>query len=153
MKGFTLVEVMMAVGLLMVLIMAGVGIGRLAVKSSQVSQIRVDAVNLSRATMEAVMAVRANNFGSLNGGTYYPAMVDGEWALVAGTQEVGDLARWVEITKVQRQLSCNGERVCPIVQSGGIVDPVTFRGKVVVSWEESGEVRQVDLESLLTYWR
>lgn len=155
-RGFTLVEVLMAIALFMALIISLVGVGRLSVKASRTARLRVRAVTLARETMETVLDVRANSFGMLSEGVYHPEIVEGKWALVDGpeiVEDVEDFERRVEIYRVQRELSCGGERVCPIVKSGGVVDPVTFRAKVFVEWQENQEQQQVDLESLLTFWR
>ena len=138
---------------MMVLVIGLVGVGQVAVKSSRLAKLRVIGVTLARETMEAVLAVRANNFASLAEGTYHPELVSGQWGLVGGVETVGGLERRVEIYKVQRELACGGQRVCPIVASGGVVDPVTFRAKVVVTWKEDSKDQQVDMESLLTFWR
>jgi len=152
-SGFTLVEVVVALGLFLVLVVGLISIRQLSVRSSELASLRVKSTTTLRETMEQTMAVRAGNFSVLNEGTYHPKVVDGEWSLVAGNEVVGDLTRWVEINKIQRQLSCGGERVCPIVRSGGVVDPVTFRAKVVVEWEERDGTKREELESLLTFWR
>lgn len=152
-NGFTLVEVMVAMALLMTLTISLVAVGQLSVKSSQIAKVRVRAGLWGRQTMEEVLAVRANNFANLVEGTYHPEVVAGKWTLAGGAEVVGDLTRKVEVARVQRAVACGGERVCPIVTSGGVVDPVTFRAKVTVTWTERDEVKQTDLESLLTFWR
>ena len=152
-RGFTLVEMLIALGLFMTLTITLVGASHLSVKASQISRLRVRAVTLSRETMETVMAVRANNFGTLHEGIHHPEIIDGQWVLVDGSDVVEGFERRVEIYRVQRQMSCGGERVCPIVQSGGVVDPVTFRAKVFIKWQEGKETQQLELESLLTFWR
>jgi len=152
-KGFTLVEVLVAMALLMVLTVGLVGLTQLSVRASAVSRLRVGAMAILSETMEATMAVRASNFGSLDERVYHPEVAEGKWALVDGTEMVRGIERWVEISKVQREISCGGERVCPIVESGGVVDPVTFKAKAVVVWQERGEDKREELESLLTFWR
>ena len=151
--GFTLVEVMVAMALLMTLTISLVTVGQLSVKSSQIAKVRVRATLAARQTMEEVLAVRANNFANLTEGTYHPEVVADRWTLAGGAEMIDDLTRKVEVSRVQRAVACGGERVCPIVTSGGVVDPVTFRAKVTVSWTEGSQVKQTDLESLLTFWR
>lgn len=152
-KGFTLVEVLVAMALMMTLTVGLIGLTQLSVRAGAVSRMRVKVMTRLNETMEATLAVRASNFGSLNEGIYHPEIVEGKWALVSGTEILGEVERWVEISKVQRELACGGERVCPIVESGGVVDPVTFKAIVVVSWQEQGENKREELESLLTFWR
>lgn len=152
-KGFTLVEVLVAMALLMTLTVGLIGLTQLSVRAGAVSRARVGAMAKLNETMEATLAVRASNFGSLNEGIYHPEIVEDKWALVSGTEVLGEVERWVEISKVQRELACGGERVCPIVESGGVVDPVTFKAIVVVVWQEQGEDQREELESILTFWR
>jgi len=152
-RGFTLVEVLVAMALLMVLTVGLIGLNQLSAKTGLISKSRVKAMSVLQETMEAAMAVRASNFGSLTEGTYYPQIIDGKWSFVDGTEVVNEVERWVEISRVQREVSCGGERVCPIVTSGGVVDPVTFKARAVAKWEEQGEYRQEELESILTFWR
>ena len=152
-QGFTLVEILVAMALLMTLTIGLVGLGQLSVRASMTSRLRVKAMAVLQGTMEAAMAVRASNFGSLTEGTYYPVISEGKWSLEDGTEMVGTVERWVEVYKIQREVSCGGERICPIVESGGVVDPVTFRAKAVVVWDDRGEEQREELESLLTFWR
>ena len=152
-KGFTLVEVLVAMALFMALTVGLIGLTQLSVKASRVSRLKVKAMNVLNETMEATMAVRASNFGSLSEGSYHPEIVADKWGLVSGTETVGTVTRWVEISRVQREISCGGERICPVVESGGVIDPVTFKAKAVVTWLENGETIREELESLLTFWR
>jgi len=152
-QGFTLVEVLVGMALLMVLTVGLIGLNQLSAKTSLISKLRVQAMSKLQETMEASMAVRASNFGSLSEGIYYPQISEGKWSFVSGTEVIDGMERWVEISKVQREVSCGGERVCPIVESGGVVDPVTFKARAVVKWEEQGEEKQEELESILTFWR
>jgi len=152
-QGFTLVEVLVAMALLMTLTVGLVGLGQLSVRASTTSRLRVKAMAVLQGTMEAVMAVRASNFGNLTEGTYYPVISEGKWSLADGTEVVEGVERWVEIYKIQREVSCGGERICPIVGSGGVVDPVTFKAKAMVKWDERGKEKREGLESLLTFWR
>jgi len=152
-SGLTLVEVMVATALLMTLTSGLVSLTQLSVRSSQASKVRAEASLVLRETMEAAMAVRASNFSNLSEGVFHPELTAGRWSLVAGDQAVGGVRRWLEISPVQRELSCGGERVCLIVESGGVVDPVTFRAKAYVEWEETGQIKQESLESILTFWR
>jgi len=144
----------MAIGLFMTLIISLVSASHLSTKASQTAYWRVKATVLARETLEQVLAVRANNFGTLKEGTFHPSLVEGEWLLVDGIETIEErFERRVEIYRVQRELSCGGERVCPIVESGGVVDPVTFRAKVFVTWQEGKDDQEINLESLLTFWR
>jgi len=129
------------------------GLTQMSVRAIAEARIKVRAEMLLNETMEEVMAVRASNFGSLYEGSFYPVNSGGEWSLVPGEEDFGDIKRWVEVTRIQREVSCAGERVCPIVESGGVVDPVTFKAKVKVSYEEDEGVKTEELESILSFWR
>ncbi len=156
MKGFTLVEILVSMALFMAITVGLISLTQLSVKSTASSRLRVQASTVLHQTMEATMAVRASNFSDFSQGTYHPQIIDSKWTLVSGTETIGgaaEIERWVEISRIQREISCGGERVCPIVTSGGVVDPVTFKAKVVVVWSEQGQDHQEELESLLTFWR
>jgi len=152
-SGFTLVEVLVAIALFITLTAGLIGLTQLSVKSTAASKLRVKAGNILQQTVGAVMAVRASNFSNLDQGIFHPEIVSDKWSLVSGTETIDSIERWVEISRVQREVSCGGERVCLIVESGGVVDPVTFKAKVVVNWQENGQDQQQELESLLTFWR
>lgn len=152
-KGFTLVEVLVSMALLMSFIAGLMGLTQMSIRASSRGRMKARVETILNKTMEEVMAVRASNFGSLDEGSFYPKSVAGSWTLVAGDEDLGDVSRRVEITRVQREVSCGGERVCPIVESGGVVDPVTFKAKVKVEWQEDGETKEEELESLLSFWR
>jgi len=152
-SGFTLVEVLVAITLFVTLIAGLIGLTQLSVKSTAASKFRVQAKNILQQTIETVMAVRASNFSNLNEGIFHPEIVSDKWSLVSGTETIDSIERWVEISRVQREISCGGERVCLVVDSGGVVDPVTFKAKAVVSWQENGQDQQEELESFLTFWR
>lgn len=151
--GLTLVEVLVTTALLMVLTSGLVSLTQLSVRSSQASRIRAAASLGLNETMEEVMAVRASNFSNLSEGEFHPVLNAGQWSLVQGREETEGITRWVTIAHVQREISCGGQRVCPIVESGGVVDPVTFRAKTYVQWSEVGETKQESLEGVLTFWR
>lgn len=152
-SGLTLVEVLVAGAMLITLTSGLVALTQLSVRSSQAAKIRADALLILQDTMEKMMAVRASNFSSLREGIFYPVISTGSWSLAEGREEVGGVSRWVEIDRVQREVACAGERVCPVVKSGGVIDPVTFLAKAFVEWEEAGVRQQDSLESLLTFWR
>ena len=152
-QGFSLVEVLLGMALLMTFGVGLMGLTSMSVRASVMAKIRTQAEMRLNETMEEVMAVRASNFGSLHEGTFHPENVEDAWVLVDGEEDLGKMKRWVEVTKVQREVSCGGERVCPIVESGGVVDPVTFRAKVKVEWEENEEIKTEELESILSFWR
>ena len=151
--GLTLVEVVVATALLMIITSGLVSLTQLSVRSAQAARVRAAAGLVLNETMEEVMAVRASNFSNLSEGEFHPELAGGKWILVSGQEETEGVKRWVTIAHVQRQVSCAGQRVCPIVASGGVVDPVTFRAKVYVEWQELGDTKQESLESILTFWR
>lgn len=151
--GLSLVEILVATALLLSLTSGLISLTQLSVRSNQATREREEAYLVLRETMEAALAVRASNFANLSEGSFYPQIVEGKWTLISGDQQLGNVRRWLEITHVQRLVSCAGERVCEIVDSGGVVDPVTFRAKAFVEWAELGETKQANLESFLTFWR
>lgn len=154
-SGFTLLEVIMALALLMTVTIGTVAGNTLATKGTTASQNRAEANRLANEAMEAVHSLRAASFTSLQEGTYHPFVDTNGWNLAAGSEQTGTdngFVRQILISKVYRSLACT-EGICDIVDAGGIVDEGSFKAKVQVDWEESGENQQIMLETLITYWR
>jgi len=152
-QGFTLVELLVAIALFTTIVTGLVGLNSISIRGSGASTLRSEANSVLEATLGQLMAVRASNFSSISPGTRHPEIVAGQWSLVPGSQLVGNITRQINITTVQRELSCGVERICPIVSSGGIVDPVTFKATVTVSWQDSGQAHQEAVDTLLSFWR
>lgn len=150
--GFTLVEALLAVTVLMTVAVGSVAANRLTTAGIKISQLRSQANALASETMDAVMSVKLEDFSAISLGTFHPVHNGTKWTLVAGTETVGGLTRSVTFSPVMRSLSCF-TIICDIVTQGGIVDPNSFYVNITVSWSESGQSKSTVLNSLITYWR
>lgn len=151
-KGFTLVEAMIAVSLVLVLIVGSLAANSLATNTVVINQMRSQANFLAREGMEAVRAIRAANFTSLHRGDFHPVNTQYGWTLGDGSETIGQFTRAITIEQVQRRIGCNTP-VCDIVQEGGLVDPGTFKVKVTVSWKEARSDKTYEISSIISYWR
>lgn len=151
-SGFTLLEVLLAIALLLTVTIGTIGANSLATRGSTSANARAEGVRLARVGMEAVQSVRAAAFTSMHEGTYHPVATPQGFSLQANSETIGDFQRQIILSKVYRSLSCT-ESVCEIVEAGGIVDEGSLKAKVQIDWAEAGTPQQVVLESLITYWR
>lgn len=150
--GFTLVEAMVSVAVLLVMTVGAVSANRLTTSSVTINQLRTQANTLAVEAMEIVLSLRADNFLGLSYGTYHPVFDGTKWTLASGPQTIGKFTRSVEFSPVQRSLVCF-TAVCDIVSQGGIVDGGSMMTEVKVAWLQSGETRETKLDSLISYWR
>lgn len=150
-SGFSLIEVIVAVAVLMVVTLGVIAGGQLAGVSLRLGQNRVEANRLAKEGMEAALSVRSENFPAISEGVYHPEWVSGQWAFVAGEETLGKFKRRLVVSRVYREFVCE-ETVCPIVLAGGISDEGSFWVDVEVEWEEQ-ETEEIKLSGLITYWR
>ena len=150
--GFTLVEIVVALGLLMSLSVGLMAVGQLLGVGVKQQQNRVKGNELVREGMEAVMAVRARDFNLISEGTWHPVWDGQNWSSMVGQEVVAAMTRRVVLERAMRGIAC-GETVCSVVEGGGIYDEATYWARVEVEWQDKGETRQTRLDSLISYWR
>ncbi len=151
-RGFTLIEVLVAVSLLTIVMVGGFSANSLAANAVLVNKMRDQANLLAREGLEALHSVRAANFPSLTVGTFHPVLNSGVWTLSAGEEVLGKHTRKITLSSVMRDLVCDTS-VCNIVTAGGLTDPLTYKAVVEVSWKENDEDKSYMLYTLVTYWR
>lgn len=151
-NGFTLVEVLVALGVLMAFVSAIGLVSNLATRGIELSDKRTEGKRLAVEGEEAVMSVRSSNFLSLSSGTFHPVYSGGNWSLSQGAETLGSYTRKITLSTVLREISCVGG-VCSIVEEGGVVDEGSFKVEVEVSWIQNGVTEKVVLDNLVTYWK
>ncbi len=151
-KGFSLIEAMISVAVLLVMAVGAVAANRLTTSSVTINQLRTKANTLAVEAMEVVESLRADNYLNLTTGTFHPVFDGSKWSLTAGPETIGSFTRSVVISPVQRSLVCF-TAVCDMVPKGGIVDIGTMNAEVNVSWLQSTVTKTIKLDSLITYWR
>ena len=143
-KGFTLIEVVLAIALLSVLTLAMMGANKIVGVGLTSGQNKAASNRLAQEGMEAVLAIRADDFTRLSTGEFHPEFGKEGWELIAGSEQTEGIERIITISSVFRSLVC-GETVCEIVQAGGVMDENSLAVEV-----RAGEVV---LNGLVTYWR
>lgn len=151
-NGFTLIEAMLSMALLLLLSLGSVSANRLATTAVTINELRSGANTLAVQGAEALLSVRADNFLGLSPGTYHPFFDGTKWALVSGQETVGKFTRSIVLKPVMRSLTCFSE-VCDITTAGGVTDDGSLTSEVKVSWKQSGQQKEIVLSSLITYWR
>ena len=150
--GFTLVEVVVAIGLILSLSLGMMAVNSLTAASLVQNQNESVAGELAREAMEAVQSVRARSFPSLSVGEFHPVYDGTNWSLVPGNEVVDGFRRKVVFSPVQRTFGC-GENVCDVVEAGGVIDEWSLKVLVEVEWDEAKETRKFSLGGYVTYWR
>lgn len=151
-KGFTLVEALFAIAMLLLLSVGSVAANKVATAGVKINQYRSQANFLATEGMEALMSVRVQNFSGLSSGVFHPVFDGANWSLVAGPETLGNFTRTITLSSVMRNLTCFSA-VCDIVSAGGIVDTNTFKVEVKIAWIESSKTNNLILDSLITNWR
>ena len=169
-SGFTLVELLLVIALGLVMSVGILGLFRIGLIGGTRSSFHLQARNLVQEGMEAIVAIRdtgGSNWDwtatpvNTNANEYYqPTIVGNAWSLGAKSSVLpaptlsppnNRFTRTVTIQSVQRAAGC-GSAVCPIVNSGGILDTGTRKITVVVSWQDNG-TQTASSSSYLTHWR
>lgn len=150
-SGFSLVEVMVAVAIMVMFFLAIYEMIMFANKITANSLRRVEAVNFAQEGIEAVRTIRDNSWttnltGVINNTNYYLAIVGGKWAINQTPAPLLNtiFTRTIKFYEVSRDVNGN------IVAIGGTVDPKTKKVVSMVSWNERGQTYNVSLETYIT---
>lgn len=130
MKGQTLVELLLVIGL-SAIILPAILTGLVASRSGKVQQnLRLEAVTLLKEAQEAVRNAREKDWNTFAvNGTFHPQIaVDNSWSLAANAETINSFTRSVVISDVNRDLSG------AIVLTGGTLDPSTKKVVTTISW-------------------
>lgn len=152
-KGLSLVEAVVALGLLAVIMAALVQLNLAFVRNIGSTALNVRANAIAAETMEALRALRDENWSNLSELTpnleYYLSFSEGQkkWSAVSldpGKIE-GVFDRDFKVYPVYRD-SASGS----IVSSGGVLDSETLRVEVVINWTDRGTLKNKRLVSYLS---
>lgn len=135
-KGFMIVEILVAISIITVSILAAMAVAQKSVYISRQAFHATQAAFLLEEGAEAVRIVRDNawsNISSLTADTnYYPTFSGGTWTLSTTANTVGIFTRTVVITNVKRDDTTKD------ISSIGTDDPGTKLVTVSLSWGEGG---------------
>lgn len=150
--GFTLVESMVSVAVLLVLAVGSVSANRLTTTSVVINQQRTKANTLAVEATEVLLSLRAENFLNLTPGVFHPVFDGSKWSLASGPETIGNFTRTITLTPVQRSLVCF-TAVCDVTAEGGIYDTGSLNSEVKVAWIQTNQNKEIVISSLITYWR
>jgi Tfp pilus assembly protein PilV len=135
-RGFMMVEVMVAVSIITVAILSAMAVSEKAVQISRQAFQSEQAAFLLEEGAEAVRILRDtdwDNISSLTAGTdYFPVFSGGTWTLSATPNTTGIFTRTVSVEAVKRD-SVTGD-----IDSLGDTDPGSKLVTVSVSWQSGG---------------
>lgn len=151
-KGFTLIEALLSMTVLLLLGVGGVAANRLTTASVTINQLRSRANILAEEGTEALMSARAHDYLALSPGTFHPVFDGTKWTLSPGEETIGPFTRSITLSTVQRDLTCFNS-VCDITDQGGVTDEGTLKAETKVRWIQQSATTEIVLSSLITYWR
>lgn len=147
-RGFTIVEIILAVGLFTLIVGGAVGA---VVEAFQVNRLgEEESLANTRASegLEAARAIATHDYFDLENGSHGLTTQNGVWEF-SGSQEVlGKYTRKVIVSNVYRDLARN------IVPTGGKLDLYTKRVESLVSWDFTpARTTSISLKTYFTYWQ
>lgn len=169
--GFTIIEMVLIMGLSLVFLLGTSALFYIAIKSSDRASLISQAKALAQEGMEALIAIRDLDGSEWDWSTtpentasseyYQPYFSTSSWILGAKTTTSppptlpsphNRFTRIVTIESAQRSVGC-GSQICPIVLSGGVIDNNTRKVTVKVNWEENDGIHTASISSYLIRWR
>ena len=147
-SGFGLLEVIVAMALFMIVIVAGSGGVLQTYSINTLSGTETQAKLYAQEGIEAVHSIAKQDFANIAVGTYGLNPSSGSWVFSGTTETLGDYTRRIQVQEVQRDGSGN------IVASGGTVDPDMYRIVSIVNWSLSPTRNNtVDLVTYVSNYR
>ena len=147
-KGFMMVEVIIAVSIILVSILAAMSVTQKSIVVSRQSLHTSQASFLLEEGAESVRILRDNSWTNIanltNGTTYYPSFSSGTWILSTNSSTVGIFTRTVNIQSVNRNISTGD------ISVSGTNDPGTKLITVTVFWVEGGQTISKTLSFYIT---
>jgi len=135
-KGFMMVEVIIAISIIVVSILAAMSVTQKSIYVARQSLHVSQATFLLEEGAEAVRIVRDNawsNISSLTIGTdYYPTFSGGTWILSTTPSTIGIFTRKINMANVNRNVTTGD------IASSGVNDSGTKLITITVSWTEGG---------------
>lgn len=145
--GASLAEVLVAIALSGIMLPAFAEAALTSRAAQPAAAQHLQALSLAREAMEAVRSVREQSWSNIaTDGTYHPVISGSAWSLAAGPETLGNLARQIVISDVERDSSGS------VVASGGTTDPSTKQVAVTVSWT-SPAASSITTDTYLTRWQ
>lgn len=146
-SGSTLVEVLVAIGLMGIMLPA-LATALITSSSSRPNATQqLNATSLLNQITEATRSIRESSWNNITtNGIYHPIISGSTWSLASGSGSAGNFTDQVVISDVNRDNSGN------IVNSGGTIDPSTKLIVASVSWT-SPHSSSISTDMYLTRWQ
>jgi len=150
-KGFTLVEIMLAITLFVMIIFIVANFSIDSLTGSRNASIRTIAVSKVKEIQNAINIIKNDKWSTVvlntDVGPMHIEFTDGTYTLEAGELVENGVTYSINIKSIQRDI--NGD----IVESGGTVDPHTRSIEINASWQGTGEnPMQIDSEFFVNDW-
>ena len=151
-KGLGMVEIIVVTAVIIVAFTAILQLFTLQAQIERVKREELAAYALLSEALEAVRAVRDDNWSNLSSLTisadYYPLISGGAWTLApTDPGPIDGYSQWVVLGSVARDASDD------IVLSGGTLDADTLRVTAYVEWQSGGSTKTKSLDTYLTNWQ
>jgi hypothetical protein len=150
-NGFSILEILIAVSFIAVLTVVLVSAITFSSRLRLYNQQKTQAALYAQGGLEAVQALPWSEV--INGN--YGLQITNDTLTLAATPELLDnrFTRTITISDTRRESQSNGQVYGAIVQSGGYIDPNTKKVASVVTWNDHGVNRQVELSDYRHLWR
>ena len=146
--GFTIVEVILAMGLFVIVVGGGVGAAVRAFATNRLGEEESYAHFLASEGMDASRAITARDFFNLVNGTYGLTTQNGFWEFSGSSQVFDRFTRRIIVSNVFRNAQGN------IVSVGGALDLFTKRVESQVTWDfSSGRAESISQKTYFTFWQ
>lgn len=151
--GFTIVEIVVVVGVIIAALTAILGFFAFEAKVAGRSRMRLEAISFIEESMEAVRNFRDNTswdsdgIGALTISTnYHPASSSTGWDIVSGNETIKGFTRAVVFNEVSRDANDD-------ISDSGTNDSNTRKITVIVSWTDRQGSTSESLSTYITNWR
>ncbi|OGC56117.1 hypothetical protein A2797_02020 [candidate division WWE3 bacterium RIFCSPHIGHO2_01_FULL_48_15] len=146
-KAFTVIEIILAMGLFTIVVGAAVGVVIQAFSTNRLSEEESYANGRASEGIEAARAIATQDFFNLVNGSYGLTTQDGRWEFSGSSETLGKFTRRIIISNVFRDAQGN------IVSTEGSLDLFTKRVESLVNWDFSpGRSNSVSLKTYFTFW-
>ena len=163
-KGISIIELLVVIMIIGVAVSALISFATFSLKTASLFKQTTQASFLVQDALEALKNYRDNTgwsdddplntydgLGVVSTGVPLHLELSGDtpprWQLLLGQETLGIFTRDVVVESAERDTSDN------IVASGGTLDLETKKVTVIVSWEDRGAARNLEIITYLTNWR
>ena len=145
---FTIVEVILAMGLFALVVGGGVGAAVRAFSLNRLGEEESYAHFLANEGLEASRSISSRDYFNLANGSYGLSSSPGQWEFSGSSDTFGKFTRTIVISNVYRSVPGND-----IVSSGGVLDIFTKRVESRVAWDFApARSNEVSLKTYFTFW-